>query len=219
MNFQMASPDDKDELHDIEVVLSAREKAFLELQLRYQQLLDIPANQRTEEEKKEVNRKRRSYSEQKVRYRHLVEERKWSPATGAERIEKHRQQRSDEAKEDAKAADRKRKATPAARAADKDRKAAIRNMPIPSSAEILKQIDDAMEPGTWNWYGNWDWSHKLPNGIWRMKVGEDGKRPRFPPPDVAEHIQKNHKDFIYYPPDEEIRHWEKEEYKQYKRLR
>ena len=51
-----------------------------------------------------------------------------------------------------------------------------------------------------------------------MKVGEDGKRPRFPPPDVAEHIQKNHMDFIYYPPDEDIR--EKEEYKQqYDRLR
>ena len=103
----MASPDDKDKLHDIEVVLSAREKAFLELQLRYHQLLDIPANQRTEEEKKEANRKRRSYSEQKVKYPHLVEEIKCSPATGAERIEKHRQQRSDEAKEDAKAADRK----------------------------------------------------------------------------------------------------------------
>ena len=187
MNFQMASPDDKDELHDIEVVLSAREKAFLELQLRYQQLLDIPANQRTEEEKKEVNRKRRSYSEQKVRYRHLVEERKWSPATGAERIEKHRQQRSDETKEDAKAADRERKATPAARAANKDRMAAVRNPPRLSSAEIEKRIEDMIEPGTWNFWGS----------SWRMKVGEDGKRPRFPPPDVAEHIQKNHRDFVY----------------------
>ena len=216
MNFQMASSDDKNEL---QVVLSAKEKAFLELQLRYQQLLEIPANQRTEEEKKEVNRLRRPYSEKKAYFPHLVEKRKWSPASGAERVEKHRQERSDKAKEDALVADRKRKATPAARAADKDRKAAIRNMPMPSSAEIEKQIEDAMEPGTWNWYGNWDWSHKLPNGIWRMKVGEDGKRPRFPPQDVAEHIQKNHKDFIYYPPDEEIRHWEKEEYKQYKRLR
>ena len=148
MKFQMASSHDKEELPDIQVVLSAKEKAFLELQLRYHQLLDIPANQRTEEEKKEANRKRRSYSEQKVKYPHLVEEIKWSPATGAERIEKHRQQRSDEAKEDAKAADRKRKATPAARAADKDRKAAICNRPLLSSAEIEKQIEDAMEPGT-----------------------------------------------------------------------
>ena len=208
MNFQMASSHDKDELPDIQVVLSAKEKAFLELQLRYQQLLEIPANLRTEEEKKEVNRLRRPYSEKKAYYPHLVEERKWSPATDAERMAKSRQLRSDEGKEDAKAADRKRKATPAARAADKDRKAAIRNMPMPSSAEIEKQIEDSFEPGTWTWYGSW-----------RMKVGEDGKRPRFPPPDVAEHIQKNHKDFIYYPPEEEIRYWEKEEYKQYKRLR
>ena len=176
----MASSNDKDELPDIHMGLSAKEKAFLELQLRYQQLLDIPANQRTEEEKKEVNRKRRSYSEQKVRYRHLVEERKWSPATGAERIEKHRQQRSDETKEDAKAADRERKATPAARAANKDRMAAVRNPPRLSSAEIEKRIEDMIEPGTWNFWGS----------SWRMKVGEDGKRPRFPPPDVAEHIQK-----------------------------
>ena len=210
MNFQMASPDDKDKLHDIEVVLSAREKAFLELQLRYQQLLDIPANQRTEEEKKEVNRKRRSYSEQKVRYRHLVEERKWSPATGAERKEKHRQQRSDETKEDAKAADRERKATPAARAANKERMAAVRNPPRLSSAEIEKRIEDMIEPGTWVCWGS----------SWRMKVGEDGKRPRFPPPDVAEHIQKNHRDFVYYPPDEQEEWREKEEYKQqYERLR
>ena len=148
MNFQMATSDDKDELPDIQVELSAKEKAFLELQLRYQQLLEIPANLRTEEEKKEVNRLRRPYSEKKAYYPHLVEERKWSPATDAERMAKSRQLRSDEGKEDAKAADRKRKATPAARAANKDRKAAIRNMPIPSSAEILKQIDDAMEPGT-----------------------------------------------------------------------
>ena len=210
MNFQMATSDDKDELLDIQVVLSAKEKAFLELQLRYQQLLDIPANQRTEEEKKEVNRKRRSYSEQKVRYRHLVEERKWSPATGAERIEKHRQQRSDETKEDAKAADRERKATPAARAANKDRMAAVRNPPRLSSAEIEKRIEDMIEPGTWNFWGS----------SWRMKVGEDGKRPRFPPPDVAEHIQKNHQDFVYYPPDEQEEWREKEEYKQqYERLR
>ena len=206
----MASSHDKDELPDIQVVLSAKEKAFLELQLRYQQLLDIPANQRTEEEKKEVNRKRRSYSEQKVRYRHLVEERKWSPATGAERIEKHRQQRSDETKEDAKAADRERKATPAARAANKDRMAAVRNPPRLSSAEIEKRIEDMIEPGTWNFWGS----------SWRMKVGEDGKRPRFPPPDVAEHIQKNHQDFVYYPPDEQEEWREKEEYQQqYKRLR
>ena len=210
MNFQMASPDDKDELHDIEVVLSAREKAFLELQLRYHQLLDIPANQRTEEEKKEANRKRRSYSEQKVKYPHLVEEIKCSPATGAERIEKHRQQRSDEAKKDAKAADRERKATPAARAANKDRMAAVRNPPRLSSAEIEKRIEDMIEPGTWNFWGS----------SWRMKVGEDGKRPRFPPPDVAEHIQKNHQDFVYYPPDEQEEWREKEEYKQqYERLR
>ena len=202
------------------VVLSDKESAFLKLQLRYHELLDIPANQRTEEEKKETNKLRRPYSEKKAYYPHLVEDRKRVPATDAERMAKSRQLRSDEGKEDAKAADRKRKATPAARAADKDRKAAIRNMPIPSSAEILKQIEDAMEPGTWNWYGNWDWSHKLPNGIWRMKVGEDGKRPRFPPQDVAEHIEKNHKDFIYYPPDEDIRYEEKEEYKQqYERLR
>ena len=206
----MATSDDKDELPDIQVELSAKEKAFLELQLRYQQLLDIPANQRTEEEKKEVNRKRRSYSEQKVRYRHLVEERKWSPATGAERIEKHRQQRSDETKEDAKAADRERKATPAARAANKDRMAAVRNPPRLSSAEIEKRIEDMIEPGTWNFWGS----------SWRMKVGEDGKRPRFPPPDVAEHIQKNHRDFVYYPPDEQEEWREKEEYQQqYKRLR
>ena len=170
--------------------------------------MEIPANLRTEEEKKEVNRLRRPYSEKKAYFPHLVEKRKWSPASGAERVEKHRKERSDKAKEDALVADRKRKATPAAKAADKNRKAAIRNLPIPSSAEIEKQIEDSFEPGTWTWYGSW-----------RMKVGEDGKRPRFPPPDVAEHIQKNHKDFIYYPPEEEIRYWEKEEYKQYKRLR
>ena len=41
MNFQMASSDDKNEL---QVVLSAKEKAFLELQLRYQQLLYIMYN-------------------------------------------------------------------------------------------------------------------------------------------------------------------------------
>ena len=53
-----------------------------------------------------------------------------------------------------------------------------------------------------------------------MKEGEDGKRPRFPPPDVAEHIQKNHQDFVYYPPDEQEEWREKEEYKQqYKRIR
>ena len=218
----MATSDDKDELPDIQVELSAKEKAFLELQLRYQQLLEIPANLRTEEEKKEVNRLRRPYSEKKAYFPHLVEKRKWSPASGAERVEKHRKERSDKAKEDALVADRKRKATPAARAADKDRKAAIRNMPMPSSAEIEKQIEDMMEPGTWNWFESWPgaWSHKAPNGTWRMKVGEDGKRPRFPPPDVAEHIQKNHMDFIYYPPDEDIRYEEKEEYKQqYERLR
>ena len=74
MNFQMASSDDKNELPEIQVVLSAKEKAFQELQLRYQQLLEIPANQRTEEEKKEVNRLRRPYSEKKASYPHLVEE-------------------------------------------------------------------------------------------------------------------------------------------------
>ena len=214
----MASSDDKDELPDIQVVLSAKENAFLKLQLRYQQLLDIPANQRTEEEKKETNRKRRSYSEQKVKYPHLVEERKQSPATGAERMEKHRQQRSDEAKEDALAADRKRKATPAARAADKDRKATIRNMPIPSSAEILKQksdwLEQVMEPGTWRWFGG-----GIDNYSWEMKRGEDGKVPPRPRPDVAYHIEWNHKDFIYYPPDEQEKWWENEQYQQYRRVR
>ena len=52
------------------VVLSDKESAFLKLQLRYHELLDIPANQRTEEEKKEANKLRRPYSEKKAYYPH-----------------------------------------------------------------------------------------------------------------------------------------------------
>ena len=199
------------------VVLSDKESAFLKLQLRYHELLDIPANQRTEEEKKEANKLRRPYSEKKAYYPHLVEDRKRVPATDAERMAKSRQQRSDEARVDALAVDRKRKATPTAKEANKERMAAIRNMPIPSPAEILKRrrdwLDQVMEPGTWRWFGGGD------NYGWQMKRGEDGKVPPRPRPDVAYHIEWNHKDFIYYPPDEQEKLWDNEQYQQYRRVR
>ena len=67
-----------------------------------------------------------------------------------------------------------------------------------------------LDHGTWKYLGR---------GKWEMTRGKDGKRPQFPPPDVALHIQLNHRGFIYYPPDEEQLWSDREETKQFRRVR
>ncbi|MEC7382689.1 MAG: hypothetical protein VYE16_06715, partial [Cyanobacteriota bacterium] len=51
------------------------EEAFLELQRTYHGLLSIPANQRSDEEKKEVRRLQQRYSRDKGKFEGLVEKR------------------------------------------------------------------------------------------------------------------------------------------------
>ena len=53
---------------------SNEEEAFLDLQHHYHQLLDIPANQCSDEEKKVTNNLRKKYSLVKAKFPHLVEE-------------------------------------------------------------------------------------------------------------------------------------------------
>ena len=60
---------------------SDEEKAFLQLQQRFLELLAIPTKNRTEEEKKEYNSLRNKYSKGKVKYPHLVQDKNVS--TGA----------------------------------------------------------------------------------------------------------------------------------------
>ena len=72
--------------------LSDEENDFLELQQRYHHLLVIPPKKRSEDEKKEYKTLQPKYSRQKAKFSHLVEERPSRPtATGAERIQKHRE--------------------------------------------------------------------------------------------------------------------------------
>ena len=100
---------------------SDEEEAFLDLQRRYHQLLDIPANQRSDEEKTETNQLRKKYSRVKTKFPHLVEER--ATATDAQRQAKSRQNMSEEARENYRAADRNRKSQPEAVAAARERMA------------------------------------------------------------------------------------------------
>ena len=167
-----------------------KEEAFQELQKRYHQLLAISTKDRSEDEMKECNKLQRKYSKEKEKFPHLVEKRQ--AATGAERMEKYRKKQSGDDKEKVKAGDRDRKATEESKIATKERMAYLR-----------------LDHGTWKCHG----------GSWTMTRGKDGKRPQFPPPDVALHAQLNHKGFIYYPPDEEQLWWDREESKQFRRVR
>ena len=87
--------------------LSSQETDFLELQRRLKEILSIPAKNRSDDERKEYDRLRKSYTKEKGNFPRLVEER--AVATGAQRMADNRQRMTDEQKEDDKKADRQRK--------------------------------------------------------------------------------------------------------------
>ena len=99
MIFQIMSQKEMDELPDIPYcplpekrTRSDAEEAFLELQRRYHGLLNIPAKQRSDEEKKEVLRLKVKYARDKAKFSGLVVE-KQPAATGAQRQVKTEQNR------------------------------------------------------------------------------------------------------------------------------
>ena len=83
---------------------SDEEEAFLNLQISVQELLTIPAKDRSDAEKKEYNRLRNKYAKDKKTFSHLLEEP--STATGAQRIAAYRKRMTEEQREDARAAAR-----------------------------------------------------------------------------------------------------------------
>ena len=87
--------------------LSSQETDFLELQRRLKEILSIPAKNRSDDERKEYDRLKKSYTKEKGNFPRLVEER--AVATGAQRKAEQRQRATDEQKEDDKKADRQRK--------------------------------------------------------------------------------------------------------------
>ena len=119
MIFQIMSQKEMDELPDIPYcplpekrTRSDAEEAFLELQRRYHGLLNIPAKQRSDEEKKEVLRLRVKYARDKAKFSGLVESR--PTATGAQRMAKSRENMTEEERDNERAANRDREAQPEA---------------------------------------------------------------------------------------------------------
>ena len=129
--FQTMSSDE--ELPDIphcpipaKKLRSSEEDVFLDLQKRYHELLDIPANQHSDAEKKETNKLMKKYSKLKTKFPHLAEKRPTS--TDAECKAKSIQNMSEESMENIRTAARERMARPINLEANRVRMAEQRNL-------------------------------------------------------------------------------------------
>ena len=107
-------------------------------------LLNIRVNERSDEEKKEINRLRPKYSRDKKKYPNLVEERERTSvaATDADRQAKARQNMSEVEKEEALAAARERMAQPEQLAAARERMA----QPQAQAADRARKEDRRRNP-------------------------------------------------------------------------
>ena len=74
--------------------LSSQETDFLELQRRLKEILSIPAKNRSDDERKEYDRLRKSYTKEKGNFPRLVED--CAAATGAQRMAEQRQRMTEE---------------------------------------------------------------------------------------------------------------------------